>query len=162
MGVNLGWGLRIQRSQSAGIDRSGIDEQVMKRLRINDRKRAPTTVVRQPYSDVESLSLECGSCDLPATESATMTNHDYMNLMTQWVRADHDPAFVALPFSNGLAPSAGRLALRCSFSEDTPDLMQLWFILDEVDSKGVDHLVDMLEASDEIDEQAEGLGHSPA
>jgi hypothetical protein len=96
---------------------------------------------------------------LPAIENETMTNHDYMNLMTQWVRADHDPAFVALPFSNGLPPSGGVLALRCNFSEDTPDLMQLWFMLDEVDSKGVDHLVDMLEANDQIDEQVEGLGY---
>lgn len=87
-----------------------------------------------------------------------MTNHDYMNLMTQWVRADHDPAFVAAPLSNDVPDANGAPALRCCFSEAAPNHLQVWFILGEVDHDGVDHLVDLMEANDEIDAQAEGLG----
>ncbi len=87
-----------------------------------------------------------------------MTNHDYMKLMTQWVRADHDPAFVAAPFTNEVPDANGEQALRCCFCESAPNHLQFWFLLGEVDTAGVDLLVDLMEANDEIDEQAEGLG----
>jgi hypothetical protein len=88
-----------------------------------------------------------------------MTNHDYMNLMTQWVRADHDPTFVAAPFTNDLPHANAVHSLRCCFAENAPNHLQFWVLMGEVDAAGVDLLVDLMEINDEIDEQAEGLGY---
>lgn len=92
-------------------------------------------------------------------QEINMNNADYMRLMNQWVHAGHNAAFVAAPHTNVFPETGATTSLRCCFSEDTPNHLQLWFTFGVVDDDGVDDLVDLLEANDAIDAQADGLGY---
>lgn len=88
-----------------------------------------------------------------------MTNADYMHLMNQWAIAQHGAAFVAAPHVNAFPEAGATTSLRCCFSDDTPNHLQLWFTFDVLDENNVEDLAELLEANDEIDAQADGLGY---
>lgn len=88
-----------------------------------------------------------------------MTNDDYMHLLNQWARTGHGKSFVAAAHTNVFAEHGPTTSLRCCFSDDTPNHLQLWFTFGVVDTDGVDKLADLMEANDEIDAQADGLGY---
>lgn len=88
-----------------------------------------------------------------------MTHADYMHLMNQWAIAKHGAAFVAAPHVNAFPEVGATTSLRCCFSDDTPNHLQLWFTFGVVDQDTVDDLVEVMEANDVIDAQADGLGY---
>jgi hypothetical protein len=88
-----------------------------------------------------------------------MTNADYMRLMNQWAHSAHSAAFVAAPHVNAFPQAGATTSLRCCFSDDTPNHLQLWFTFGVVDQDTVDDLVEVMEANDVIDAQADGLGY---